>query len=159
MSKTYIYVDGSAKDNVNVTAATPAGWGFVVVEGDPGPKHDKGKMVKIATGPVQTDPTKPDYIGALVGSNNTGELSAIYWALVYADRLRPDSEVEIRGDSMYAGKMATGEWRPKSNQKLVQNVRDRWLTSVCELTWSHVRAHRGYKWNEEADQLAKLGWQ
>ncbi|GIS41662.1 MAG: hypothetical protein Ct9H90mP14_1180 [Methanobacteriota archaeon] len=32
----HIYVDGSCEENRNVTAETPAGWGFCVVEGDTG---------------------------------------------------------------------------------------------------------------------------
>ena len=54
---------------------TPAGWGFVLVDGD-FPKHE-------ARGPVQTDTRSAYYLGAQVGSNNTGELSALMEAMLY----------------------------------------------------------------------------
>ena len=38
-----IYVDGSCEENKNVTAKTPAGWGFCVVIGDTGLGKDKAK--------------------------------------------------------------------------------------------------------------------
>ena len=54
---------------------TPAGWGFCYVL--EGVWHD-------AYGPVPTDPTHRLFVGAQVGSNNTGELTAILEALLHS---------------------------------------------------------------------------
>ena len=62
-----VYTDGSGSAG-RCTSSTPAGWGFVVVEDD-SPVHQ-------ARGPVTTDPRCLYYLGATVGSNNTGELTA-----------------------------------------------------------------------------------
>ena len=67
-----IYTDGSAVNNV-ASPDTPAGWGLVVVEGDVGSNHDGGQVLLEDFGPVVTDRTKPEFIGADVGSNNTAE--------------------------------------------------------------------------------------
>jgi len=77
----HIYVDGSCEENRNVTAETPAGWGFCVVEGDTGLGRGRGEIVTEGSGSVITDETSNDFIGAEVGSNNTAELSAIAGAL------------------------------------------------------------------------------
>ena len=57
------------------TMKTPAGWGFCYVL--EGVWHD-------AYRPVPTDPTHPLFAGAQVGSNNTGELTAILEALLHS---------------------------------------------------------------------------
>ena len=43
-SKVHIYVDGSCKENRNVTAETSAGWGVCVIEGDVGSGNGKGSL-------------------------------------------------------------------------------------------------------------------
>ena len=69
----YIYVDGSCEENRNVTAATPAGWGFCVVSGDNGIGRGRGEVVLERSGVVVTDEDAESYLGAEVGSNNTAE--------------------------------------------------------------------------------------
>ena len=159
MRKIGIYVDGSAPVNVASTT-NPAGWGVVIVEN---PKnHEGGEILASYAGPVITDPDEISHVGAEVGSNNTAELSAIWWALyiMRALSLLGDVEVTIYGDSEYAGKMANGSWKPKENKELVKNVKAIWqrtLLNCNSLVWAHVRAHQGNYYNEMADELANRG--
>jgi ribonuclease HI len=159
MRKIGIYVDGSAPINV-ASATNPAGWGVVIVE-DP-KNHEGGEILASYAGPVITDPDELSHVGAEVGSNNTAELSAIWWALyiMRALSLLGDVEVTIYGDSEYAGKMANGSWKPKENKELVKNVKAIWqrtLLNCNSLVWAHVRAHQGNYYNEMADELANRG--
>jgi ribonuclease HI len=91
-----------------------------------------------------------------VGSNNTAELSgfaaALRWLLVEGGG---DSAV-IRADSQYAGNLACGAWKAKANRELVAHVQALWdaVSELRTLTWEHVKAHRGHRWNERADHLA-----
>lgn len=159
MRKIGIYVDGSAPINV-ASATNPAGWGVVIVE-DP-KNHEGGEILASYAGPVITDPDEISHLGAEVGSNNTAELSAIWWGLyiMRALSLLGDVEVTIYGDSEYAGKMANGSWKPKENKELVRNVKELWqmtLLNSNSLVWAHVRAHQGNYYNEMADELANRG--
>ena len=152
----HIYVDGSCEENRNVTAKTPAGWGFCVVEGDTGLGRGRGEIVTEGSGSVITDETSNDFIGAEVGSNNTAELSAIAAALGWLLRQGGSSSVVIRADSQFALNIANGQWRAKNNRDLASLVRTLWDegSSLRELSGEHVRAHRGHRWNERADHLA-----
>ena len=158
-----IYTDGSAMGNNNVTKDTPAGWGIVVVEGATG-DHQSGKMIRQFNGRVITDPKHPLYIGAEVGSNNTGELTAIYKALSWclSNKLIIDDygEVTIYSDSQYALNVVLGDWNASKNRKLVAQCKGL-LTKVREagttVNSAHIKAHSGFLWNERADQLAYDG--
>lgn len=157
MSKIGIYVDGSAPINI-ATADNPAGWGVVVVQ-DVVP-HEGGNAIYAWFGAVVTDPLYFDYIGAEVGSNNTGELSAIYHALDAMALLSTEDEITIYGDSQYAGMLANGSWKPKANKALVKTIRKRWQEMQSKgynFTWAHVRAHSDNKWNDMADEYANKG--
>ena len=167
-----IYTDGSAfgmNDGKGATKNTPAGWGLVVVKGPngTGPNHDEGTVVEEQSGRVITDPNHPLWIGAEIGSNNTGELTAIYWALEWALHHAdvPASEYEgnvivtIYSDSNYALNMVFGSWKPSTNKKLIQEIRSfaDYVSRYITIEHSHIRAHSGFKWNEVADRLADKG--
>jgi len=151
-----IYVDGSCLENMNVNKDTLAGWGMVVVKGDSRLGKGKGEIIFETSGLVVTDIDSEEYFGAEVGSNNTGELSAIAHALRWLLINDGNSVVEICTDSTYAGNIASGTWKAKANKKLAKNIQKLWeeVSSNQTLTWRHVRAHRGHKWNERADHLA-----
>ena len=151
-----VYVDGSCMGNQNVDASTPASWGLVVVVGDSGLGKGSGELHHEAAGPVVTERQAEGFIGAEVGSNNTAELSgfaaALRWLLVEGG----DEPAMIRADSTYAGNLATGVWKAKANRELVAHVQALWdeVQALRPLAWSHVKAHRGHRWNERADHLA-----
>jgi ribonuclease HI len=157
-----LYVDGSAIGNVNVDADTPAGWGVVCVKSKIGNNsHSSGKVQTELSGRVITDPESSQFIGAEVGSNNTGELSAIYHALKHIELGNHFNDKDITyvifGDSMYAGNMAKGEWTPKENLELVKTTQNLWnklKRAGINFTWNHIKAHSGHQWNERVDHLA-----
>ena len=155
-SPLHIYVDGSCEENRNVTESTPAGWGFCVVDGDSGIGRGGGDVIAESSGPVVTNPSENDYLGAEVGSNNTAELTAIGHAARWILSQPGEGVVVIRGDSQYALNIASGAWRAKANQDLAESVKALWMEvdSVRGLRGEHVRAHRGHRWNERADHLA-----
>lgn len=155
-SPLHIYVDGSCEENRNVTESTPAGWGFCVVDGDSGIGRGGGDVIAERSGPVVTNPSENDYLGAEVGSNNTAELTAIAHAARWILSQPGEGVVVIRGDSQYALNIASGAWRAKANQDLAKSVKALWMEvdSIRGLRGEHVRAHRGHRWNERADHLA-----
>ena len=145
-AKLTFFTDGSGSKG-KCTRTTPAGWGWC---------SRQGNDWLAASGPVSTDPQHLKYLGAEVGSNNTGELSAIIEALLFA--LEHDyGEVVIHSDSKWAILMIQGVWRPKTNKDLV--VLAQRLAYKCgmkvHLQW--IKGHSGVEGNELADKLANEG--
>tara|TARA_B100002052_G_C15864023_1_gene591467 strand:- start:1245 stop:1784 length:540 start_codon:yes stop_codon:yes gene_type:complete len=155
-SKVHIYVDGSCKENRNVTSETSAGWGFCVIEGDGSSGNGKGDVLTELSGKVVTNSEEDGFLGAEVGSNNTAELSAIANALRWLLAEGSIEECIIRGDSSYALNIASGSWKAKANLELARRVGLLWaeVASIIGLSGEHVPAHRGHRWNERADHLA-----
>ena len=151
-----LYFDGSCQENRNVTVETPAGWGVVVVRGDSGLGKGDGEVIEELSGPVIVSPDEEGFLGSEVGSNNTGELSAMAHALRWLLMEGSTDPVTLRGDSQYALKISTGEWRAKANRELAARVQALWneVTSLRTVEAEHIRAHRGHRWNERADHLA-----
>ena len=146
-----VYVDGSCSGNQNVRAkACNAGWGVVVLQ--------PNETIELF-GPVVCNPAGRGYLGAEVGSNNTGELSAVCEALLYIRDTFSGCEVCIYHDSTYAVNVITGEMKAKKNKALVEKGAVLLLEarSFCDVTFQHVKAHSGDKWNDVADALAKRG--
>lgn len=152
----HIYVDGSCLGNQNVDEETPAGWGVVVITGSNDLGRGNGEIFHEFNGRVITDPVESKYIGAEVGSNNTAELTAFAEALRWVLSEGGDSEIVIKTDSQYAGNQATGNWKAKANRELVAHVQALWneVSELRNLSWDHVKAHSGHRWNERADHLA-----
>jgi ribonuclease HI len=120
----------------------------------------------VLSGKVQIDPQADDYIDATAHTNNTGELSALYYALVRAGARPRDAGKEVvHTDSLYALNMATGKWMPskkgKHNADLIARLRRAWRKvqrkRPNEVTLRHVRSHVGVPGNELADMLADAG--
>ena len=152
----HIYVDGSCLGNQNVDSETPAGWGVVVITGSNDLGRGNGEILHEFNGKVVTDSRDSKYIGAEVGSNNTAELTAFAEALRWVLSEGGDSKIIIKTDSQYAGNQATGTWKAKANRELVAHVQALWqeVCEIRELSWEHVKAHSGHRWNERADHLA-----
>ena len=152
----HIYVDGSCIGNQNVDEETPAGWGVVIITGSNNLGRGDGEIMHEFHGRVITDESELGFIGAEVGSNNTAELTAIAEALRWLLKEGGNDEIIIKTDSKYAGNQAVGTWKTKANKVLVGHVQDLWreVSALRELSWEHVRAHSGHRWNERADHLA-----
>lgn len=132
--------DGASKGNPG-----PAGWAWVIAEGD-------GTFVRWESGPLGT------------ATNNVAELTALERLLTAAD---PDVPLEIRMDSQYAMKAVT-TWlpgwkrkgwktaagKPVANQELVVRI-DALLTGRS-VEFRYVPAHQvdGDRFNDFADRAA-----
>lgn len=193
----FAYTDGSCYGNANVaTTVNPAGWGFVAVK----PKTEMIETLAEARipsyqvfaeqladaenceelfsmfGPVIISATDNSmfahfHLGANLGSNNTGELSAIAESLIWIRQLAFDRTIPtlkravICYDSEYAAKSISGEYNGKKNRELIVHSRrlldeaNRALRAIGGegIIFAHVKAHRGHYWNERADSLANDG--
>ena len=146
-----IYTDGSGSRG-KCSAHTPAGWGFVRLEG--------GEITHQSRGPVVTDSTSSYFLGATVGSNNTGELTAWMEAALHAlgQGQAPDS-VTFCYDSQWAASMVTGKFKAKRNKALVSQAKKIYehLKSKTLVQWRWVKGHSGEEYNDMADELAEAG--
>ena len=95
-----------------------------------------------------------------MGSNNTGELSAICEALLYfLEHKIIKSTIILIYDSKWAANMVRGIWQPKSNRQLVRTARTilRKVEATNKVTWKWVKGHRGHLMNDRADKNADKG--
>ena len=145
-AKITFYTDGAGTKG-KATRVTPAGWGWCVKQ---------GQDWIDACGPVCTDPSHIKYLGARIGSNNTGEITAIIEALLFALE-HEYTHVTILSDSQWAINMITGKWRPKTNKDLVFLAQKLAFKSGLATTLHWVKGHAGQAGNERADQLAAQG--
>ena len=144
--KGLFYTDGSGSSG-RCTSNTRAGWGWTLHQNDSW--HD-------AYGPVITDPDHNAYRGASVGSNNTGEISAIIEALLFALH-EGYTSVTIRSDSRWAINVIMGKWRAKHHKEMVKLARALTKDPQCKVTLAWIKAHAGHYGNERADELANKG--
>ena len=100
-----------------------------------------------------------DYLGADRLTNNTGELSGLTMALLWARSLPPGLPLKIQYDSEYAAKTTQRIWRAHANFRLI--LRARWAFDAVRaqriITWTKVESHTGDFLNSRADLLAKFG--
>jgi ribonuclease HI len=159
-----LYTDGACKGNQNVTLQKcPAGWGLVIVGGggDSGCHlNASGRCVAELFGPVVLDASSPFFLGAELGSNNTGELSAICEALLWLlDHENSSRSAAIYYDSEYAAKITTGEYRAAKNKTLAAEAQSllRCVRQKRAVRFEHVKGHSKDKWNDAADRCANRG--
>jgi len=81
-----------------------------------------------------------------------GELQAVLEALKWCEK-RKYMDVTIYHDLEHSGKFATGSWKPQTEfgKNYVKILND----SKINVKWIKVPSHKGYKWNENTDKLAK----
>ena len=139
------YTDGSGSRG-RCTKHTLAGWGWCYAS--------DGCWME-ASGPVITDHTEPDYLGAEVGSNNTGELTAIAEALLHAKEQQ--QHPSIYSDSLWSINVLTGRWRPQRHKQLVGYIKSILSSFSSKVRFQWVKGHAGQEGNERADKLAEKG--
>jgi ribonuclease HI len=113
--------------------------------GNPGPA---GLGVVLLQGKQQRELS--EYLGT--GTNNVAELTAILRA-VEAHSGSPLPLV-VHTDSQYAIGVLSKGWKPKVNQQLIANIKER-MRDVKSLKLVYVPGHAGVPLNERADQLAR----
>ena len=145
-SALHFYTDGSGSSG-RCSAQTPAGWGWC---------FKQGEEWQEACGPVPTTSDHSAYIGATVGSNNTGELTAIVEAVLYAQQCQL-SQAVIHSDSRWAINMITGKWRPRTHAKFINDIRTIMKAGPTKIHLEWVNGHAGHEGNERADKLAEEG--
>eukprot|EP01042_Synura_sphagnicola_P036564 gene36564-biopygen10004 len=160
------FIDGSASGRQSAPPRL-AGWGLTVLSSNqPEPHSDQ-------YGPVITDPSEPDFLGASAPTTNTGEVSVVIWALrwIEARPLAPTQAlVDICSDSFYAmdhtaGLLPTQDWGllPKGDLlHSASNALESLVTRGIHLAFRKVKAHsslrdRDATLNDRADRLAKRG--
>ena len=140
------YTDGSGSKG-RCTASTPAGWGWCAPQG--------ADWLE-AYGPVVTSSDHTAYVGATVGSNNTGEVTAMVEALLFAVE-HEYTHATVHTDSLWARNVILGKWKARTNKALVHTARRlfRRMGVTVHIEW--IKAHAGHVGNEKADKLANLG--
>lgn len=127
-----MYVDGSYLNG-------SIGYGVVILKND--------ELVKELYGLV-TDPLFT--VSRQVG----GEIIAIQEALKWCEA-NGVNRVSVYYDFENIKKWATGEY--KANTPMTQSYRDFMKGCDILILWNKVASHTGVKWNERADELAKMG--
>ena len=109
----HVFTDGSGSRG-RCSSSTPAGWGWCY-------RQDEAWIE--AYGPVVTQPDHNAYTGAQVGSNNTGEVTAIIEGILYSQQ-QGFTNLHIHSDSQWAINVIKGRWRPQRHKTLVNFARD-----------------------------------
>lgn len=125
------YVDGSYNQTVGI-----CGYGIVFFDQD-------GSDPELISG---------NYDG---GSwNVSGEIMAALEAVRKALNYGCES-IEIFHDYMGISEWVTGNWQAKTPETIGYSREMLDYLDMIEIRFTHVKAHTGVKWNEEADRLAK----
>ena len=145
-AKLTVFTDGSGTRG-RCSPSTPAGWGWTA---------SQGEDWLDACGPVITDHTHISYLGARVGSNNTGELCAIIEAILFGMEAEY-TQLIIHSDSQWAINVLTGRWGAKTHKELVANGQRLLKHSGLDIQLHWIKGHSGKTGNERADRLAEEG--
>lgn len=114
--------------------------------GNPGPAG-LGVVLLLAAGARRE---LSEYLG--VATNNIAELTAILRALEGLGRA--SEPVVLHTDSQYAIGVLTKAWKPKANQALIAEIKER-MRNFPRLRFVYVRGHAGIPLNERCDELAR----
>ncbi|CAE7826897.1 unnamed protein product, partial [Symbiodinium necroappetens] len=143
-----VYTDGSYDGDIS-------SWAFVVI----GCSADGESLLGWARGRVATW-GEPLFAGATQHSALEAERSALFWATAWALQHSGGFVTYVWGDNTAALGQANGGCGGHNASPLAQNCRA--LTQAVEAAgrlphhhYGHVRAHKGQKWNELVDVLAK----
>lgn len=167
-NKIVFFTDGSCLGNKGSDIKQKVGWGFQMLY-----PFDNSHIRLLQS--YGTVPSKGNccHLGSDGWSNNISELQAI--GQVFLLLLEPSSKqktihpmvcstkisnIEIHSDSTYAMNLMTGEHKPSTNYELVKNMlslKVKVEEKGYKITFHKVKAHIGICYNEEVDELAKLG--
>ena len=152
-----LYTDGSCPENSKVNQQnSPAGWGIAIYK----KLENERTLTTGLFGPVETKHNAQHFLGAELGSNNTGELTAICeglkWLLEHEQTNKPAA---FYYDSKYAAKITTGEYNAESNKYLAAKARIllQQVKAQREIRLEHIKGHSNDEGNDAADELANKG--
>lgn len=130
------YVDGSYEDSIK--------------------KYAFGCVFILSDGRIYTEYGNGDNPQSLQHRNVTGEMLGAMYAVKVA-MMNGYSRIELRYDYEGIEKWVTGVWRSKTEltQKYAQAMRD-WMQSI-QIVFTKVPAHSNVRYNEVADETAKIG--
>lgn len=124
-----IYTDGACSGNPG-----PCGLGVVYRDGD--------QATHIS-----------EFLGE--GTNNIGELTAIFRALQQVPSEDVERNIFVHTDSSYSIGVLTKNWKAKANKELIGEIRQL-VGTFPHLYFIKVKGHAGIPDNEAADELARL---
>jgi ribonuclease HI len=154
------YTDGGCDGNGANGVWGKAGWGAVAMRTNA--STGEREVADELWGNVELDATSPYFLGATVGSNNTGELIGIAQALIWLrDVDAGQAQAAICFDSEYAARITQGIYRPKKNAEL-SRICQRLLKEEAKrraggVKFIHVRGHSDDVGNDRADLLVQWG--
>ena len=125
-----LYTDGSSTGRVG-----PGGWAYVILK--------------------DGTPIRADREAGLQETNNTMELSAIKFGLIYIfqNNLHLNTSVDVISDSQYALNICDRNCNVNNNKELA-NETQKYFT-LCNASTRWIRGHSGNIWNARCDSLAK----
>lgn len=134
--KIEVYSDGSAQ-----TAATPGGWGSVILL--------NGEFHQELSGHMQSATNNDaELLGAVSGLESV-------WNYLNAEQpFLQDYCVTLISDSEIVLNWANGKYRFKQLEKIAVYDRLRWLVDRMKVKTQWVKGHSGDKWNSRCDKLA-----
>ena len=101
------------------------------------------------------------YCGCASGCNNTGELTGMPNALLWAERQNGEEPFTILYDSMYAHNITRGIWRPKTNKDIASLCNEAFKRENERrkggVIFIHVKGHSDNKGNDKADERVQWG--
>ena len=163
------YTDGSYQASSKLSTKQPAaaGWAFIqlttlqnqelhcLVESYGPTPTTTTLILTLPSNPNPTPNPNPDNENP---TNNSSELYAIYEVLLYLQHQTVQTAI-IRTDSKYAINVITKLHLSTKNQVLLTQIHNllEQISSKVNISFEHVRAHRGDTWNDRADVLAKKG--
>ena len=159
LNESHIYTDGGAKVEGKPPVSI-AGYGVAHYKGRENKKNTT--PTESESGPVITKEGDHEYHGAKQRTNNTGELTAMLIAILWALAKPRGSYTVIHSDSTYALTVPNTTRKPKANKDLVYATRRalkkaRAKHGYRNIRFIHVYSHTNDARNDEADRLATLG--
>lgn len=136
-----IYTDGGAKPNPG-----PGGWGAVLLR----PAAGKPRIEELSGGERHTTNNRMELTAAIRGLEAVAEGTPA--------RLVTDSQYLRRGITRWLPGWVAAGWRRKdggevANQDLWHRLAE--VAGARRVRWEWVKGHRGHRWNERADALAR----
>ncbi len=136
IKKLTAYTDGSYNENNDT-----AGYGAVITD-------EKGTMIiETLSGSLSTESRQIE-----------GELFAVLTAITFAIK-KGASSIFVNYDYEGVEKWATGAWSAEKNCSKEYKNAIKKLSGLIDIKFKKVKAHSGNVFNEQADELAKIGCQ